>query len=383
MNNKNNAIPLAVPHMSGNEIEYVKEAFETNWVSYLGPHVKCFEKEVAEYLSLNSALALSSGTAAVHLALKYLGVSMGDVVFCSSLTFAASCNPILYEKAEPVFIDCEPESWNMSPEALERAFVEYHASGKLPKAVVITDLYGQSADYDRLSSLCAKYQVPIVEDAAEALGAKYKNKHVGTFGKLGILSFNGNKIITTGGGGMLVSDDTNAIGKCRFLSTQARDEARYYQHSELGYNYRMSNILAGIGRGQLKLLNERVQKKGEIYETYRKAFKHINNIKMMPVASWSEPNYWLSVITIDESCGISPDYVMDVLEADNIESRPVWKPMHLQPLYKGCKYYSHYENTSVSDNLFYRGLCLPSDTGMTIEEQNRVIENINRIFKKG
>lgn len=377
----NKRIFLASPHMSGYEIQYVKEAFDTNWIAPLGPNVDGFEKEVAEYVGTKAAAALSAGTAAIHLALKYVGVQRGDLVFCSTLTFSASCNPIMYEGAEPVCIDSEPESWNMSPVALKKAFEICNTRGKLPKAVIIVNLYGQSADMDRLKEICDSYGVAIIEDAAESLGATYKGNFSGTIGDLGVYSFNGNKIITTSGGGMLVSNNDVAIKKARFWATQSRDAARHYQHTELGYNYRMSNVVAGIGRGQLKVLEERIAQKKHIYEAYKEAFKNIKDIEMMPVCDFGEPNYWLSVITLKETSKVKPLDIMLALEKENIESRPVWKPMHLQPYYKKYDFYSHNEEgISVSEDIFNRGVCLPSDTKMTKEDINRVINIILKVF---
>lgn len=374
----NERIYLASPHMCGKEKEYVEEAFRTNWIAPLGPHVNAFEKEVAEYAGTSSAAALSSGTAAIHLALIALGVGEGDIVFCSSLTFAASCNPIIYQNATPVFIDSEPESFNMSPMALERAFKEY-----TPKAVIVVNLYGQSADMDKIKAICDRHNVPIIEDAAESLGATYKGKMSGTFGKFGVYSFNGNKIITTSGGGMLVSNDDEAVKKVRFWATQARDEARHYQHSELGYNYRMSNVCAGIGRGQMTVLEERIAQKKAIYNRYKEAFADIEEIQMAPICDYGEPNYWLSVMTIDSSSKVKPIDVMIALEEDNIESRPIWKPMHLQPYYEKYPFYSHNDSDiSVAEDIFNRGVCLPSDTKMTDEDMNRVIGIIKKLWNK-
>lgn len=374
----NKRIYLASPHMCGKEQEYVNEAFETNWIAPLGPHVNAFEKEIANYVGVKSAAALSSGTAAIHLALIALGVKEGDVVFCSTLTFAASCNPIIYQKATPVFIDSEPDSFNMSPVALEKAFKEYK-----PKAVIVVHLYGQSANIDKIKEICDKHNVPIIEDAAESLGATYKGKMTGTFGKFGIYSFNGNKIITTSGGGIVVSDDEEAIEKIRFWATQARDPARHYQHSELGFNYRMSNVCAAIGRGQLTVLEKRIAQKKAIYNKYKEAFADIEAIQMAPICNYGEPNYWLSVMTIDPTCNVKPLDIIIALENENIESRPVWKPMHLQPFYQKYSFYNHRdEGISVSEDIFNRGLCLPSDTKMTDEDINRVIEIIRKIFRK-
>ncbi|WP_163193866.1 DegT/DnrJ/EryC1/StrS family aminotransferase [Clostridium thermarum] len=377
----NKKLYLASPHMGGMEAQFIKEAFDTNWIAPLGPNVDAFEREVAETVGVKASAALSSGTAAIHMALKVLGIGRGDIVFCSSLTFAASCNPIIYEGAEPVFIDSEPETWNMSPNALERAMEDYSREGRLPKAVIVVNLYGQSADMDPIVEICKRYMVPIIEDAAEALGADYKGIKSGTIGDFGIYSFNGNKIITTSGGGMLVSNNEEAIKKVKFWAAQSREAARHYQHSELGYNYRLSNILAGIGRGQLRVLEQRIGEKKNIYETYRKEFNKIKDIEMMPISNNGQPNYWLSVITINKDSNIKPIDIILELEKYNIESRPVWKPMHLQPMYKGYSFYTHLglEN-SVSEDIFNRGVCLPSDTKMTEEDIYRVINIINKLF---
>ncbi|AUS95694.1 DegT/DnrJ/EryC1/StrS family aminotransferase [Clostridium thermosuccinogenes] len=376
-------IYLSSPHMGGLEEQFVREAFNTNWIAPLGPHVDMFERELAELVGIKHAAALSSGTAAIHLALKYLGVKRGDKVFCSSLTFAASCNPILYQGAEPIFIDSEPESWNMSPRALKKAFEDSAAEGVMPKAVIVVNLYGQSADMDKIKEICACYNVPVIEDAAESLGATYRGKYSGTLGYFGIYSFNGNKIITTAGGGMLVSDDEEAIKKARFWATQARDAARHYQHSEVGYNYRMSNVLAGIGRGQLRVLHERIRKKKHIYMAYKEGLSDLEDIEFMPIAAYGEPNYWLTVITLKQGCGVEPLDILQELEDNNIESRPVWKPMHLQPVFKSCRFYPFSDSgTSISEDIFNRGLCLPSDTKMTDEDLNRVMSVIRKLFKK-
>lgn len=368
---------LASPHMSeeGYEKEYIKEAFDTNWIAPLGENVNKFEEELANYVGAKCGAALSAGTAAIHMALKALDVKEGDIVFCSSLTFSATANPIIYQNATPVFIDCDRETWNMDPEALKKAFEKYPN----PKAVVIVHLYGTPAKMDEIMAICNKHNVPLVEDAAESLGATYKGKQTGTFGKFGIFSFNGNKIITTSGGGMLVSDDEERIQKVRFWATQSRDKARYYQHSEIGYNYRMSNIVAGIGRGQLKVLNDRLAKKKEIYETYKDAFKDIPEIEMKPVPRDTKPNYWLSTMLLKEGSKVTPLNVMEALDKENIESRPIWKPMHMQPVFE--KYdFIKVEDKPVSEDIFARGVCLPSDTKMTKEEQQEVIRIIKELF---
>ena len=381
MHSANKRIYLSPPHMSGREKEYIDEAFASNWIAPLGPHVDAFEEELAAYVSVEGAAALSSGTAAIHLALILEDVKAGDRVFCSALTFAATANPILYLNAEPVFIDAEPESWNMSPAALERALAEATEGGALPKAVLVTDLYGQSADMDRIEDLCRKYGVALIEDAAEALGATCRERKCGSFGRFGILSFNGNKIITTSGGGALLSDDLEALQRARYLATQARQPARHYEHTEAGYNYRLSNILAAVGRAQLAVLEERVAARRAVFERYKQGLGDIEGIDFMPEASYGRANRWLTVMTVDLAvCKADRDRIIDALEDENIEARPVWKPMQMQPLYKGCRYYPHQEAAegSVSEHFFQQGLCLPSGSSMSVEEQERVIEVIKR-----
>lgn len=374
---------LASPHMGDWERVFVNEAFDTNWVAPLGPNVNNFEKEVSEYVGCKDAAALVSGTSAIHLALKAVGVTRGDRVFCTSLTFSGSCNPIMYEGAVPVFIDSEPESWNMSPIALEKAFIKAKAENEMPSAVIVVHLYGQSADLDKIMEICNKYNTPLIEDAAESLGATYKGMQTGTFGEFGIYSFNGNKIITTSGGGMLVSDNVEGIEKARFWATQSRDKARYYQHTELGYNYRMSNVVAGVGRGQLRVLNERIAQKKHIFECYKEAFKDIENIDMMPICEYGEPNYWLSCITLKEESTVKPLDIILALEERNIESRPIWKPMHMQPYFRMYDFFNHNEDgQSVAEEIFNRGLCLPSDTKMTEEDIEKVIEIVRSCFFK-
>ncbi|MGG2092733.1 aminotransferase class I/II-fold pyridoxal phosphate-dependent enzyme [Bacillus sp. S13(2024)] len=381
---ENQRIFLSPPHMSGNEQKYINEAFIQNWVAPLGPNVDAFEQQMARYVGVKAAAAVSSGTAAIHLALQLLGVTRGDIVFCSSLTFIASANPIVYQGAEPVFIDSEPDTWNMSPVALEKAFEDAQKSGKLPKAVIVVHLFGQSAKMDEIMDICEKYGVSVIEDAAESLGTVYKGKPTGSFGKFGIFSFNGNKIITTSGGGMLVSNDEVAIQKARFLSTQARNAAVHYEHSQVGYNYRMSNILAGVGRAQLDVLDERVQARRNIFNRYKLALGDVSGITFMPEFIDAIPNRWLSVLLVDEKItGITHLDIMKVLAAKNIEARPIWKPLHKQPVFEGVTYYAHSETESVSDNLFHQGLCLPSGSSMTIAEQERVIETIEVLLKVG
>lgn len=363
---------LSSPHMSdeGFEMQYIKEAFDTNWIAPLGENVNGFEKELAEKVGSKSAAALSSGTAAIHLALKAAGVGGGDIVFCPTLTFSATANPIIYQNAIPVFIDSDYETWNMSPKALEEAFEMYPEV----KAVVVVHLYGLSADMDKIMDICKKHNVAVIEDAAESLGTYYKGKHTGTFGDYGIFSFNGNKIITTSGGGMLVSNNEERIAKARFWATQSRDQARHYQHSELGFNYRMSNVVAGIGRGQLKVLDQRVAKKNYIFEFYKRELGELEGVEFMPSNEWDEPNYWLSSMTL--SGQIRPIDVMQALEKENIESRPVWKPMHMQPFFE--KY--DFVGDGASEKLFENGVCLPSDTKMTDEDLERVVKNIKGLW---
>ncbi|AYA77607.1 pyridoxal phosphate-dependent aminotransferase [Bacillus sp. Y1] len=377
---KKSRVFLSPPHLSGNEAKYIQEAIDTNWIAPLGPNVDAFEKELAEYVGTSGAVAVSSGTAAIHLALSLLNVCKGDLVFCSTLTFVASANPILYQGAEPVFIDSEPDTWNMSPIALERAFRDAKLEGKMPKAVIVVNLYGQSAKMDELVAICEKYDVPIIEDAAESLGATYKGRPSGTFGKFGIYSFNGNKIITTSGGGMLVSDDLEALSRARFLATQARDLAPHYQHSAMGYNYRMSNILAGIGRGQLEVLDDRVQARRRVFSKYQQELGTLPGIYFMPELKDTMSNRWLTAITVDErESGVNVNRILEIMNMENIEARPVWKPLHLQPLFRGIKYYPHHETYSVSDQLFESGMCLPSGSNMSNDEFERVVECIKSV----
>lgn len=377
-----NKIYLSPPHMGEEELCNVMEAFNSNWIAPLGPHVDAFEREVAQAVGAEGAVALSSGTAAIHMALKLIGVQEGDAVFCSSLTFVASANPILYERAIPVFIDSEPDSWNMSPQALRRAFEDAADRNQLPKAVLVVNLYGQSADYASILSICEHYQVPIIEDAAESLGATYQGKASGTFGKYGIYSFNGNKIITTSGGGMLVSNDMEALEKARFWATQARDQARHYQHSEMGYNYRMSNILAGIGRGQLRVLQDRVTLRRRVFQRYVEALGHIEGIDFMPECFHGTSTRWLTALTMDAAkLGITSEHMVDFLATQHIEARPVWKPLHRQPLFQAYYYYPHEHHQSVSDELFRIGICLPSGSNLSESDQNAIIAGFKSIMK--
>jgi pyridoxal phosphate-dependent aminotransferase EpsN len=376
-------IYLSSPHMSGKEHKYINEAFQTNWIAPLGPNVDAFEAGIAEYVGVNEAVAVSSGTAAIHLALLLLGVGKGDKVFCSSLTFIASANPIIYQGAEPVFIDSEPETWNMSPHALERAFEDAIEDDTLPKAVIVVNLYGQSAKMNEIISICNHYEVPIIEDAAESLGAMYKGKASGTFGKFGVFSFNGNKIITTSGGGMLVSNDREALQKARFLATQARDTAPHYQHSQIGFNYRLSNILAGVGRAQLEVLEERIAARRAIFQRYYDELSNLSGFTFMPELKDTYSNRWLTALTINEKeAGISVTDILRALSEENIEARPVWKPLHLQPVFKESKYYPHNEQESVSEVLFNKGLCLPSGSNMTERDIEIVIHQIKQTVIK-
>lgn len=371
-------IYLSSPCMCGEEQKYVQEAFDTNWVAPLGKNVNEFEKSVKEYASVNGAVAMSAGTAAIHMALRALGVGSGDIVFCQSMTFSASANPIVYQNGTPVFIDSEPDTWNMSPQALEKAFEKYPK----PKAVVVVHLYGTPAKMDEITRICNEHDVPIVEDAAEGLGGEYKGRKLGSLGTYGIYSFNGNKIITTSGGGMLVGNDTDMLKTVLKWITQSREQARWYQHEELGYNYRMSNIVAGIGRGQLTALQDHVEQKTAIYNKYKEAFKNIP-LTMQPYLNDTKPNHWLSAATIDKGCDVSPFGIMDRLAEENVETRPIWKPMHMQPFYKECDFFAHNDDgSSVSEDIFERGICLPSDfyPQMTHEEHDEIIEIIKEMF---
>jgi pyridoxal phosphate-dependent aminotransferase EpsN len=362
------------------EERFVAEAFATNWIAPLGPHVDAFEREFCEAVGSSHAAALSSGTAALHLALKLVGVGAGDEVLVSTLTFSASVNPIVYLGARPVFIDSERVSWNLDPALLEEALEERARRGRLPKAVVVVHLYGQSADLDPILTACERYGVALIEDAAEALGATYKGRAPGTLGKAGIFSFNGNKIITTSGGGMLVSEDEALVAHARKLATQARDPAPHYEHSEIGYNYRMSNVLAGIGRGQLRVLGDRVEARRRNFAFYREALGPLPGVEFMPEAPWGRHTRWLTCLTIDlDEFGASPDEVRRALEAENIEARPMWKPMHLQPIFAGFPVIGG----AVAEGLFRRGLCLPSGSNLTQADLRRVVEVVQRVAAKG
>ncbi len=372
-------ILLSTPHMGDREQEFVKEAFDTNWIAPVGPHVDAFEQEFCQVVGAKHAAAVSSGTAALHLALELTGIQRGDEVFCSSLTFIASASPITYLGAKPVFVDSDRTTWNMNPDLLREALEKRAKLGKLPKAVLIVHLYGQSADIDPILAACLEYEVPLVEDAAESLGATYKDKSPGIFGKIGIFSFNGNKIITTSGGGMLVSDDENIVARARFLATQARDPAPHYQHSVVGYNYRLSNVLAGIGRGQLQVLEDRVNARRHNFETYQQALGKLPGIEFMPEASFGRATRWLTCLTIDPAAfGADREQVRLELGKQLIEARPVWKPLHLQPVFAECESIGG----AISEELFDRGLCLPSGSNLKQEELQRFIDAIDRIHRR-
>ncbi len=389
---------LSSPHMSeeGYEQEYIKEAFDTNWIAPLGKNVTEFENEMAAKLGAGKAVALSAGTAAIHMALKAIGVSQGDVVFCQSLTFSATANPIVYEKATPVFIDSDAESWNMSPEALVAAFEKYEKLGKKPKAVIVVHLYGICAKIKEIMEICKKHQVPLIEDAAESLGTTYHGKYTGTFGDYGIISFNGNKIITSSGGGMLLVNTEDAEEKAKkvlYWATQAREPARWYQHTEIGYNYRMSNIVAGIGRGQLKVLDKRVDKKRYIYSYYQKHLGNLAGLHFMPMMEGTKSNCWLTSVQLDDGCKVKPLDIMLALEKDDVESRPIWKPMHLQPVFAEYDFISLVKeryvideetgaDNSISGQIFQHGVCFPSDSKMTEVDLKRVCDVVRELWEQ-
>ena len=368
INTPHKKIYLSPPHLNGEEIDFIKDAIDSNWIAPLGPHVDAFESEVADYVGVKQAAALSSGTAALHLALEMLGVQKGDHVFCSDLTFVASANAIRYLNAIPVFIDAEPTSWNMSPSALEKAFESVS-----PKAVIVTDIYGQSADYKLIAEICDKHQTPIIEDAAESLGAEYNRKKCGSFGEMAILSFNGNKIITTSGGGMLLADRSEFVLKAKKLSTQSREEALHYEHAQVGYNYRLSNILAALGRAQLKSLDQYVEKRRKIFNYYYNNLKDIEGIRFMPEIENGKSTRWLSVVLMEN---INHDKIEDIIRSfseENIEVRPIWKPMHLQPVFEDAAFYYNGQKP-ISSSLFEHGLCLPSGSDLSKNDLNRIIE---------
>jgi pyridoxal phosphate-dependent aminotransferase EpsN len=366
---------LSPPHMGPDERGLLLEAFDSNWIAPLGPHVDAFEKEFAARVQVPHAAALSSGTAALHLALQLLGVGRGDEVLVSSLTFAASANPVIYQGATPVFLDSERETWNLDPALLEEELRAAAKRGKRPKAVIAVDLYGQCAQLDVIERLCAEHGVPLIEDAAEALGATWKGRQAGSFGALAAFSFNGNKIITTSGGGMLVSRDAKLVEQARFLATQARDPAPHYQHSHIGQNYRLSNLLAAVGRGQLRVLDERIKARRAHRAFYEQALGALPGLGFMPLSPHGEWNGWLTVITVDpKRFGASREDLRLALEKENIESRPVWKPMHLQPVFAGCRMLGG----AVAEEAFEFGLCLPSGSSLTAEDRDRVVELIRR-----
>ncbi|PAX51568.1 DegT/DnrJ/EryC1/StrS family aminotransferase [Brunnivagina elsteri] len=366
----NKPILLSTPHMSDRELEFVKEAFATNWIAPVGPHIDAFEQEFCQVTGAGYAAAVSSGTAAIHLALRLLDVGIGDEVFCSTLTFAATANPIAYQGAKPVFIDSDRTTWNMNPDLLREALEKKARIGKLPKAVILVHLYGQSADIEPILAACGEYDVPLIEDAAEALGATYKGRSPGTFGLMGIYSFNGNKIITTSGGGMLVSDKPELVAKARFLATQARDTAPHYQHSEIGFNYRLSNVLAGIGRGQLQVLCDRVASRRHNYEVYLKKLGDLPGVEFMPEANFGTSTRWLTCLTIDsEAFGFDREQIRLAFAQQQIETRPVWKPLHMQPVFAECESIGG----EVAADLFAQGLCLPSGSNLTDDDLERVI----------
>jgi dTDP-4-amino-4,6-dideoxygalactose transaminase len=375
---------LSSPHIGDNELRYVNEAFESNWIAPLGPHVNAFEVGLQVQTKTHHAAALSSGTSAIHLALILLGVKSGDTVFCQSITFSASANPIAYQGANPVFIDSESETWNMDPQLLKTALLEAKEKGQLPKAIIPVHLYGMPAKMDEIISVAKEFNVPVIEDAAEALGSNINNKPCGSYGEFGVLSFNGNKIITTSGGGALLSNNAEMIEQARFLATQARDPAPHYQHSHIGFNYRMSNVLAGIGRGQLEVLNDRVEARRANYKRYVSYFSRLNekgfNIKFQEEPDGYYSNRWLTCILVDPKLnnGLTRDIIRLALDAENIESRPLWKPMHQQPVFANCKSYIN----GVSDKLFEDGLCLPSGSNLTDEEFGRIFDSLDVIFDK-
>lgn len=374
----NSKIWLSSPHMGGSEQKFVNEAFETNWVAPLGPNVNNFETDLATYTNAGYAAALSSGTAALHLALIMLGVGPGDEVICQSMTFSASANPIAYQGATPVFVDSEKDTWNMCPVMLNNAIKDRIAKGKTPKAIIPVHLYGMPAQMDKIMAVAKNYNIPVIEDAAEALGSRIKHKAMGTYGKMGILSFNGNKIITTSGGGALITNDKSRAEKARFLATQARDAAPHYQHSEIGYNYRMSNIAAGIGRGQMEVLDNHIDKRRANFEYYKQAFAEIDAISFPEEPKGYFSNRWLSTILINPELanGVTKEDLMQALAAENIESRPLWKPMHLQPVFSGSPAYLN----GVSESLFEHGLCLPSGSNLATDDLKRVCTVIREVF---
>lgn len=370
-------IYVSPPDVGATERALLLDAFDSNWIAPLGPHVDAFENEMRDQLGVRAAAALSSGSAGLHLALLILGVERGDRVFCSTFTFAATANAITYCGAEPVFIDSDAATWNMDPDLLAEELDRSAAENRLPKAVIVVDLYGQCADYDRILAACDRYGVPVIEDAAEALGSTYRARSAGSFGAMAVLSFNGNKIVTTGGGGMLLSNDESKIQRARFLATQARDKAPHYQHSTIGYNYRLSNLLAAVGRGQIQTLVERVAKRRAIFDRYRDAFTDAPGVAFMPEADYGTSNRWLTCVTIDPAeAGTDREAIRVHLDSLGIESRPVWKPMHLQPVFASCRVV----RGDVSTRLFATGLCLPSGSSLRTSEQHEIIEEVRSCF---
>ena len=372
-------ILLSTPHIGEQELKFVKEAFDTNWIAPVGPNIDAFEQEFSQVVGAKYAAAVSSGTAALHLALKLLGVEAGDEVFCSTFTFIASASPITYLGAKPVFVDSDRISWNMDPNLLETALAKRDKLGKLPKAVVLVHLYGQSADIEPIAQICARYDIPLIEDAAEALGTTYKSTSPGTWGQAGIFSFNGNKIITTSGGGMLVSDDEDLISKAKFLATQARDPQPHYEHTEIGFNYRLSNVCAGIGRGQLSVLQDRVAARRHNFDIYRQGLGDLPGVEFMPEADFGTSTRWLSCLTFEPNvAGINREQIRLQLLEQQIETRPLWKPMHLQPVFANCECI----NNGVAEDLFQKGLCLPSGSNLTNNDLERVISEIRKLYTK-
>ncbi|MFD2248126.1 DegT/DnrJ/EryC1/StrS family aminotransferase [Pontibacter ruber] len=368
---------LSVPHMGGHERNYVQKALEDNWVTTAGPNIPGFEHDICQHTNSRHAVVVNSGTAAIHLALRVLGIQPGDEVLCSTFTFVATANPILYMGAHPVFVDSESETWNMSPEALQQAIEDRLRLGKKPACILLVHLYGMPAKMKELLEIAEHYGIPVIEDAAEALGSRYGGHQLGTFGRIGVFSFNGNKIITTSGGGALITNDEDLAKQAGFLAAQAKDPAPYYQHSQMGYNYRMSNISAGIGRGQIEVLEQRVKQRREIFRMYQEHFRHTEGISLLAEPKACFSNRWLTTILIDPATGKTPEDLRLGLEAQNIEVRPLWKPMHLQPLFAGAPYYGN----GTSDSLFATGLCLPSSSSLTEEEQAKVAGTILKLMQ--
>lgn len=377
---KNSKIYLSVPHMGGDELNLVKQAFDSNWLSSVGEHIDSFEQELCDKFNVNQCVALSSGTAAIHLGLKLLGVEAGDYVLCSSFTFAASAFPVKYLGASPVFVDSDLDTWNLCPDSLELAITELLKKNKKPKALIAVDLYGQSCNFNKIKEICNRYDILILEDAAEAIGAKYNNQYCGSFGDVGVFSFNGNKMITTTGGGALVCTKEEQKAKVKKWSTQSRENCLHYEHAELGFNYRMSNVLAAIGRGQLSVLDERIEQRRTVFQAYQADLGPIEQISFMPEFEASFNTRWLSVICVPQEDRLP---LIQCLAEHNIESRPVWKPMHKQPVFEGCEFYSAAGNTeSVCDKLYEVGLCLPSSSSLSNDEQTLIVDLVKQYFDK-